>query len=254
MEETEVDAVKIAVVDDEQSCLDMMTDLIQDFSRQQQCEIETVPRLDSVSFLRDFQSGQYAAVFMDIYFGQEEVGLAAAEQLRAADSRCLLVFLTSSADFMPEAFSCHAFEYIVKPVTRERVFQVLSDIVEMVQPEPFLELRTGRQVSRICYDDIVSAVSEGHYMRITLGSGQMLRPRLTARELTDLLGGDPRFLLINKGIMVNADCIVDFVEGSCLLTDGERLPVRVRDRCRIEQAARDYHFERLRRRQHRRRP
>lgn len=55
-------------------------------------------------------------------------GVDTAKRMRADDSGCILVFLTSSMDFMPDAFSCHAFEYIVKPFTEERIFQVLEDV------------------------------------------------------------------------------------------------------------------------------
>lgn len=249
-----MDALKIAFVDDDQGCLDTMADLVQDFTRSRQSRIETASFLETDSFLHSFRSSEYAAVFMDIYFRNGQDGMTAARELRCIDSGLLLIFLTSSPDFMPGAFSCHAFDYVVKPVTRKRIFTVLADMMEVIQPErPYVELRTGRQSVRVFHDEIVSASSEGHYMNIRLGDGRILRTRMTAREFAALVDGDPRFLLINKGIIVNADTIADFEGNTCLLGNGERLPVRVRDRLRIEQAARDYNFERIRSRQHRRR-
>lgn len=231
-----------------------MVGLAQDFAQREQCRIETASFLEADAFLRSCGSGAYEAVFMDIYFGSGQNGITAARELRHMDSGLLLVFLTSSADLMPDAFSCHAFDYIVKPITQERIFTVLQDLTSVIQPRrPYVELRSGRQLVRVFHDEIASAVSEGHYMSIHLQDGQRLRTRMTAREFAALVQNDPRFLLINKGIIVNADMIVDFRDSTCLLGNGEGLPVRVRDRRRIEQAARDYHFEQLRSRQHRRR-
>lgn len=209
---------------------------------------------DAGSFLDSVRPGLYAGVFMDIYLDGSLDGIEAARRLREQDSSGLLVFLTSSEEHMPDAFSCHAFEYIVKPFSRERVFTVLGDMLAAVPGErPFVELRAGRSTVHVFEDDIVSAVSEAHYLRITLSDGREIRPRMTMREFTLLLGQNPRFLLINKGVLVNVDNIVKFEDNACVLSNGAWLPVRVRSRQKIEQAVQDYNFERIRSRQNSRR-
>lgn len=245
------DLVRIALVDDDLQCLEQMTALIRDFSRQQNCRIDVDTFQDAESFLSAGGAGTYAGVFMDIYLGNGGAdGIEAARRLRELDSSCLAVFLTSSEDHMPSAFSCHAFEYIVKPFSEERVFTVLKDMLAVVPEErSFIELHIGRGTVPVLEDDIVSAVSEAHYLRITLEDGREIRPRMTMREFQQLLGGNPRFLLINKGVMVNADNVVKFVDNACVLSNGAWLPVRVRSRQKIEQAVRDYNFARLRSRQ-----
>ena len=72
---------------------------------------------------------------------------------------------------------------------------------------------------------------------------------MTMPEFVMLTDGDSRFLAINKGIMVNADCILEFTDNCCVLENGAKLPIRVRDRLKIEQAARDYNFRKIRERQ-----
>ena len=66
-------------------------------------------------------------------------------------------------------------------------------------------------------------------------------------------GGDARFIPINKGIAVNAEFILEFKNGCCIMESGARFPVRVRDSARAEQMASDYHFEKIRSRQRHRR-
>lgn len=91
--------MRIAFVDDEQKYLDEMTELVRHFAAQHCCRIETVPFLNGEAFLETFGEGSFSAVFMDIYMD----GIAAAQKIRSIDSRCILVFLTSSSDFMPGA-------------------------------------------------------------------------------------------------------------------------------------------------------
>ena len=98
-------------------------------------------------------------------------------------------------------------------------------------------------------DEISSVITDAHYLDIALSSGETLHCRMTMPEFVMLTDGDSRFLAVNKGIMVNAGCILEFTDNCCVLENGAKLPIRVRDRLKIEQAARDYNFRKIRERQ-----
>ena len=247
--------MKIALVDDEPKLLDEMAGLVCDFGAQRHCHVETVPFLNAEGFFEAFGDGGFSAggsfdaVFMDIYMDGMD-GVAAAQKIRSMDSRCVLVFLTSSSDFMPDAFSCHAFEYIIKPFSPQRIFKVLGDILEMLPPlQKYIEVINGRKTIHVFLDEISSVITDAHYLDIALSGGETLHCRMTMPEFVMLTDGDSRFLAINKGIMVNADCILEFEDNCCVLENGTKLPIRVRDRLKIEQEARDYHFRKIRERQ-----
>ncbi|OUP48855.1 LytR/AlgR family response regulator transcription factor [Lachnoclostridium sp. An181] len=74
---------------------------------------------DGVSFLESFQTERYSIVFMDIYMNGLN-GLETAAKVRKVDGKCILIFLTSSKEFMPKAFSFHSFEYVIKPFSYKR--------------------------------------------------------------------------------------------------------------------------------------
>ena len=241
--------LKIAFVDDEQEYLDEMTKLVRDFCTQHCCQIETVSFLNGEDFLEAFEDSGFSAVFMDIYMDGID-GVAAALKMRGIDSRCILVFLTSSMDFMPDAFSCHAFEYITKPFSPQRIFKVLTDILKVLPPpQKYIEVISGRKTAQIFLDEIASVITDAHYLDIALTNGETLHCRMTMPEFMELTGGDSRFLPVNKGITVNAEYIVEFENNCCIMESGARFPIRVRDRLQTEQAARDYHFGKIRERQ-----
>ena len=236
-------------MDDKQEYLDEMAELVRDFGTQRCCQMETVPFLNAEAFLEAFEDGGFSAVFMDIYMDGMD-GVAAAQKIRGIDSKCVLVFLTSSMDFMPDAFSCHAFEYITKPFSRQRIFQVLADILEVVPPlQKYIEVTSDRKTVRVFLYEIASVITDAHYLDITLTDGKTLHCRMTMPEFVALTSGDSRFLPVNKGIIVNAEYILEFGDNCCVMEDGTKLPIRVRDRLQIEQAARDYHFGKIRERQ-----
>ena len=246
----EVESVlKIAFVDDEPGGLDEIEQICRNFGKETGHPVETLPFESGEAFLKAFETGSFDLVFMDIYM-EGMNGVAAALKMRRQDRGCLLVFLTSSMDLMPDAFSCHAFEYVTKPFTKERIFDVLSDAVKVLPREQsYVELTADRKTVCLFLDEIASAVTDAHYLDITLTDGRKLRCRMTMTEFMEKIGADPRFIPVNKGIAVNAEHILAFEKGCCIMESGARFPVRVRDSAKVEQKARDYHFEKIRRRQ-----
>lgn len=241
--------MKIALVDDEQKCLDEMIRLCSDFGRDCGYPIETFSFASGEAFLAAFENGGFSIVFMDIYM-EGINGVTAALNMRRQDSGCILVFLTSSKEFMPDAFSCHAFEYVTKPFSPQRIFEVLADAVKVLpQSQKHIALANGRTTVQVSLDEIASIVTDAHYLEITLADSNTLRCRMTITEFTELTGHDPRFISVNKGITVNAEYILDFEDNCCVLENGTRFPVRVRGRLKIEQTARDYNFRKIREQQ-----
>lgn len=241
--------MKIAVVDDEQNYLDEMVRLCHAFSQKNHCLIETFTFTSGKAFLKALDSSIFSVVFMDIYM-EEMDGITTALKLREQINNCILVFLTSSMDFMPDAFSCHAFEYITKPFSAQRIQDVLTDILKILPPsQKYIEISSSRKTVRVFLDDILSILTDAHYLDIQLMDGTVLHSRMTMKEFIECSENDSRFISINKGVTVNADYILDFENNTCILENGSHFPVRVRDRLKIEQEVQDYHFKKIRERQ-----
>lgn len=242
--------MKIALVDDDRNCLDEMTKICRDFGLENHCRIETSSFTSGEAFLSAMESASFSLVFMDVYMSGID-GIAAALKMRKKGNMCLLVFLTSSPEFMPDAFSCHAFEYVTKPFTPQRITAVLHDALRLIKPSSrYLELSNGKKTIPLLHDNILSVITDAHYLNIELTDGTSLRSRMTMSDFLHQLDGDPRFIHVNKGIVLNADYILDFEDHCCILENGARFPIRVRDRVKTEQEVRSYHFDKIRRRQY----
>lgn len=72
---------------------------------------------------------------------------------------------------------------------------------------------------------------------------------MTMTQFIEQTDNDPRFILINRGIVVNADYIISFENNCCILDNGTRLPISVRKRVNIEQSVQNYNFDKIRSRQ-----
>lgn len=63
-----------------------------------------------------FTTGAYEVVFLDICMAGTN-GIETARQLREKDPRLLIVFVTSSPEYVWDAFPVHPFDYLLKPYT-----------------------------------------------------------------------------------------------------------------------------------------
>ncbi len=237
--------MKIAIVDDEKIYTDKIASLCHDFETQGCDSIETSCFVSGKAFLDSFQAGVYQVVFMDIIM-EGINGIETARRLREKDHACFLVFLTSTSDFMPEAFSFHAYDYIVKPFTSQRVFQLLSDVKKHLPELPYIEIISNRQSISLLLSEIISVVSNAHYLNIHTNDGRHLRTRMTLGTFLHLTKNAPCFLSINRGVLVNADYVDTIDKESCIMTDGTSFPIRVRDSKKLKTALLQYHFTILR--------
>lgn len=78
-------------------------------------------------FLKEFPGEGYQVVFLDICM-EGTNGIETARQLRAADPELLIVFVTSSPEYVWDAFPVHPFDYLLKPYKEEKFDHLAGEL------------------------------------------------------------------------------------------------------------------------------
>ncbi len=237
--------INIALIDDIESEQKKMEEILALFEQENSLSFSISCFTDGKTFLGSFQKYSYSIIFMDIFMDGIS-GIDTALTIRQKDPGCIIIFLTESGEHMPEAFSCHAFEYIQKPASKERIFPVLSDALRLLPQESrFIEFSYSRQSIKLLLSNIVCITARGHYTDITDNRGKVYSPRTGFTKFIAPLQDDRRFLSINKGIFVNMDYIIRFENNCCKLAGDITFPVRIRERTLLEQKWQDYNFSQI---------
>ena len=153
-------------------------------------------------------------------------GIEIAEELRKISKDILIVFVTTSSDFMMQAFSVHAFHYIIKPYMPEQIYKVLD--------EAAFYIKDKAKFIRIVCD------------RKSVVSGMTYRTRMTMNEFLKLTDNGERFIPVNRGVVLNADYIERIDGALCIMGNGTRFSIKVREKSIIEKRVRDHMFKKLR--------
>lgn len=238
--------MNIAIVDDEKMDIKVLEKYLQLYASLHQTVIEIDAYQDPDSFLKDYTPYKYTAIFLDIYMLGSD-GVTTAGKIREIDPDALVIFQTSSPDHMHSAFSLHVYDYLLKPTDKDRVFQLMDDITrQATQDGKSFHFLDGKTECRLRYRDIVGIRSNGHYLHITDKEFNEYRSRMTFTEAEALLSQDGRFLLINRGTLINMDHVTEFKNGICVINDAIHLPYNVKKHKELEQTFQNYIFSKLR--------
>ena len=90
-------------------------------------------------------------------------GIETGKKLRKIDERVIIVFVTSYEIYMKESFLCEPFRFLLKPLIKEELFEVMDDIERKLSKKRMI---FSFNINRTCYtinqDDIIYMESIRH--------------------------------------------------------------------------------------------
>lgn len=125
----------IALCDDETAELDKTESMIRDYEKtcaQTGFLIERFENADELLYRVKEKDFAPDIIFMDIYM-PNQMGTEVVRELRSMGNGSKVVFLTSSREHALEAYSMDAVQYLVKPISKETLFQVLDRFAQRTE-------------------------------------------------------------------------------------------------------------------------
>lgn len=195
-------------------------------------------------FLKEFNKQSFDIVFLDIFMKGEN-GMEIAKQMRKRDAACILIFTTSSPDFAIEGYQVKASNYVLKPITYEKMEKTLSALVlEQKEAKSYIEIKEGRVMVKVSLRNILFTDYYNHYIQIHTVK-HVYRTYLSFAEFEKMLEGYPQFISCYRNIMVNLDYVDSMDSKDFILKDGCHIPIAKPRRQEIRQLFADYLFKKI---------
>ncbi len=204
---------RIALCDDEPAELEKTEKLLGDYEKKHS-GLNFVTRCfkQADELLHVVREEKYMpdVIFMDIYMPDKgnntcPLGIDAAKELRNMGYKGKIVFLTTSREYALEAFDVDALQYLVKPLSEDRLSLLLDSLLKDMEEErrKFILLRIEGRHVRVAVNDIVYCEAQGKRQCLYLADGTSCLLRMTMTELYEQLLYYQEFVRIGAGFIVN---------------------------------------------------
>lgn len=212
-----------AVCDDEPYMLDRLSAQISECLSELGCREFRLARFSGGQAL--LEAGErFDLVFLDVQMDPPD-GLETARALRRRGDGCLVVFLTVLRERVFDAFEVRAFDYLVKPVSPERLRRTLERALEDLDRRRARTLLVQRGTARevVPLDEIVYCEVMGRKVYLHREDGGVLDYYDKLADLERRLGSG--FFRCHRSYLVNLDHVRGCGGGQVRLSGGGAVPV-----------------------------
>ena len=150
----------------------------------------------------------------------------AAKKIRTVNRNLLIVFVTGYTDYVFDGYQVNALDYLVKPVSPEKLKEVLLRAKELLTPpaDRFFILKNADGAYRLPWNDILYFYSDRRYIHLVTA----VKTYTFYGKLNDIEKQVRKnFVRIHQRYLVNSDNVT-FVGGNFVTVDNpacEKLPV-----------------------------
>ena len=113
--------MRIAICDDDSLVLQELSDLLNQYRIQNHSQLEYDLYSCPLELVSQFEKGtHYDIVLLDVFMPGIN-GIQCAKDIRTMDNFVKIIFLTSSAEYAAESYSVSAYQYLLKPLQKEKL-------------------------------------------------------------------------------------------------------------------------------------
>lgn len=230
--------LKIAVVDDDNGCLEQAKSNIAQYAEEKKIPIETHVFHSGTELLEQL-STQFDIIFLDIEMDGMN-GMETAREIRRAGSEAILVFITNMAQYAINGYEVGALDYVLKPITYY-TFSVRMDRVMLrldhkrKTEEILLSLQGG--VYRLRIDEIHYVEVQNRFLLYHTGQG-VFQVRGTLQAAENQLK-ENHFVRCNHWYLVNLKYVSE-IRKNLAIVAGDQLEISRRNKTAFLSALTDY--------------
>lgn len=136
-------------------------------------------------------------------------GIELAKEIRSSDKAADIIFLTSSPEFAVESYTVKASNYLVKPVSRDRLVEALDDIMRTrtEDRDSCLVLKSSVGVHKVHISEIIYIEALNRKVVYYLRNNSQITCVEKFASVCDQLLQHPEFLLAHRSFLVNMNYI-----------------------------------------------
>ena len=214
---------KIAICDDSNTDRESIVGMVRRWAEVAGYIVQVSEFPSAESFLFQYADDKdYDILLLDVEM-RDISGIELAKRVRAERGRVEIVFITSHFEFIAEGYEVDALHYLVKPISEEKLSEVLDRAAARLAMEPpSVVINCDGGTVKLLEADILYVESFAHYIEIhTRTDVFRLKESITVFE--DKLSAD--FYRAHRSYLVNLKAVQRISRASVTLTGGAEIPL-----------------------------
>ena len=212
--------IRIAIVEDDDIYKEQLIEFINQFKHDTGESIEITTYSDGDEIVQNYTSS-FDIILMDIQMGFMD-GIAAAEEIRKMDTKVVIIFITSTAQYAIKGYEVDALDYILKPISYFAFSERLKRAIDRMKKreDRYITINVKGGLQRLKVRQIYYIESQGHNLIFYTKLGELISVG-TIKEIEGILS-EFHFFRGNRGYLINLEHVDGMQEG-CAMVKGEML-------------------------------
>lgn len=217
--------IRIAVCDDSPEFLRLATDMVKEWSKQRESLVEIYCFDNGDALLSKNTVTHMDIIFLDIIMPLQN-GIDIAKELRQCDDAVKIIFLTSSPEFALDSYEVKAYGYLLKPVSFEKVMEVLDECCHSFEKEPEnIILKTTFGYQKVYFHEIEYAEAQNKKVIFYLRSGRTVEALEPMYSLEKRMRDNECFFKCHRSYLVYLPNVDHFSMTEIATGSGRMIPI-----------------------------
>ena len=214
--------LQLAVCDDEAVCLRQTVDILRAALGDTPHQLKTFQNAPAVLHMLAEDGYRPDIAVLDICMGDMD-GITLAKQINRLAPACRVIFLSSYAGYLMDAYEAEHIYYVLKSDEAARLPVALRKALGALSSEKMLTVRRGGSYQRVGVDTVLYLERSLHKMFVHTTDGDLE----TTQSPQALLEGDAagEFIRCHQSFWVNCRAIAGMEHETFCLSDGTRVPI-----------------------------
>lgn len=215
--------LNIAICDDEPVEIEYLTSLVQEWAKATKTSVNISGFASAEAFLFKYEEDKnFDILLLDIQMKAMD-GIELAEKIRENNSGVQIVFITGFPDYISRGYDVSALHYLIKPVEKEKLSEVLSKACDnLKKEEKFILLSVDNESFKINLKDIIYIEAFGHSSCVACENKEY-NTKLSISDIAKVL--DNSFIQCHRSYIANLQHVSRIAKTDVVFDNGKIIPV-----------------------------
>lgn len=235
----------IAICDDNISELSNMVQLINLYQVSKNIPLEYSVFSNGFDLISTLEKGKQFNIYCLDIIMPGFMGIEVAREIRQFDKTAPILFFTSSREFALDSYSVKAINYVLKPITKEKLFISFDDMLEQLDSikEDAIVVKSQDGLQKIVIHNLTYVEVIGRNVQYHLNSGKVVRCTESFTSVCQSLLSYHYFMKPHRSYLINMNYIGTIDNSQIKLQTNDVIPVAQGKTREVKQQYLDYQME-----------